>query len=89
MLLYETNPEFGWVGPFVMATYNTRVVRRSAVLLDYGPRFRYSHWAGTRTLHYAVGGAAIGAQEFFQCRALGFDRLGGRKQRAELRLVDL
>ena len=24
-----------------MASYNTRIVRRSAVLLDYGPRFRY------------------------------------------------
>jgi len=35
------DPEHGWVGPFVMATYNTRVVRRSAALLDYGPRFRY------------------------------------------------
>ncbi|HEX6027109.1 MAG TPA: enoyl-ACP reductase, partial [Solirubrobacter sp.] len=35
------HPQFGWVGPFVMATYNTRVVRRSALLLDYGPRFRY------------------------------------------------
>jgi short subunit dehydrogenase-like uncharacterized protein len=35
------DPEHGWVGPFVMATYNTRVVRRSHALLDYGPRFRY------------------------------------------------
>jgi short subunit dehydrogenase-like uncharacterized protein len=35
------DPRHGWIGPFVMASYNTRVVRRSAVLLDYGPRFRY------------------------------------------------
>jgi short subunit dehydrogenase-like uncharacterized protein len=35
------DPTHGWIGPFVMASYNTRVVRRSAVLLDYGPRFRY------------------------------------------------
>jgi short subunit dehydrogenase-like uncharacterized protein len=35
------DPRHGWIGPFVMATYNTRVVRRSAVLLGYGPRFRY------------------------------------------------
>jgi short subunit dehydrogenase-like uncharacterized protein len=33
--------EARWIGPFVMASYNTRVVRRSAVLLDYGPQFRY------------------------------------------------
>jgi short subunit dehydrogenase-like uncharacterized protein len=35
------DPRHGWIGPFVMASYNTRVVRRSALLLDYGPRFRY------------------------------------------------
>ena len=33
----------GWVGPFVMAEYNTRVVRRSNALLNwaYGPEFSY------------------------------------------------
>ena len=31
------NATGGWVGPFVMATYNTRIVRRSHELLDYGP----------------------------------------------------
>ena len=32
-----------WVGPFVMAGFNTRIVRRSNALLDhaYGRRFRY------------------------------------------------
>ena len=30
--------QLGWIGPFVMATYNTRIVRRSHSLLDYGPR---------------------------------------------------
>ena len=32
-----------WVAPFVMASYNTRIVRRSNALLDhaYGPGFRY------------------------------------------------
>jgi short subunit dehydrogenase-like uncharacterized protein len=32
-----------WTGPFVMASYNTRIVRRSNALLDwaYGRRFRY------------------------------------------------
>jgi short subunit dehydrogenase-like uncharacterized protein len=33
--------EHGWVAPFVMATYNTRIVRRSAQLLGYGPDFAY------------------------------------------------
>ena len=33
--------EHGWIGPFVMATYNTRIVRRSSELLGYGPDFRY------------------------------------------------
>jgi short subunit dehydrogenase-like uncharacterized protein len=35
------DPEHGWVGPFVMATYNTRIVRRSSELLGYGPDFTY------------------------------------------------
>ena len=37
-----------WVGPFVMATYNTRIVRRSNSLLDhaYGKDFRYSEVTG-------------------------------------------
>jgi short subunit dehydrogenase-like uncharacterized protein len=30
-----------FTGPFVMAAFNTRVVYRSASLLDYGPDFRY------------------------------------------------
>jgi short subunit dehydrogenase-like uncharacterized protein len=35
-----------WVGPFVMAPYNTRVVRLSNALQKwaYGPRFRYREW---------------------------------------------
>ena len=33
-----------WTGPFVMASFNTRIVRRSNALLDwaYGRRFRYA-----------------------------------------------
>jgi short subunit dehydrogenase-like uncharacterized protein len=38
------DPELGWVGPFVMAAANTRVVRRSNALQD---------WAYGRTLRYA------------------------------------
>ena len=33
------------------------VARTGAALASYGPKFRYSHWAGTKTLHYAAGGA--------------------------------
>lgn len=37
-----------WVAPFVMAPYNTRIVRRSNALLDhaYGRRMRYSEVIG-------------------------------------------
>jgi len=43
------DPELGiWVGPFVMAPANTRVVRRSNALLSwaYGRRFRYEEVMG-------------------------------------------
>jgi short subunit dehydrogenase-like uncharacterized protein len=33
-----------WLAPFFMGPVNTRVVRRSAALLDYGPRFRYQEY---------------------------------------------
>ncbi|CAG7573678.1 short subunit dehydrogenase-like uncharacterized protein [Barrientosiimonas humi] len=46
-----------WVAPFIMATYNTRVVRRSNALLEhaYGRRFRYREVM--RTGDGAVGSA--------------------------------
>ena len=31
--------------------------RSGAALAAYGPEFRYSHYAGTKTLRYAAGGA--------------------------------
>ena len=34
------------------------VARSGAALPAYGPDFRYSHYAGTKTLRYAVGGAS-------------------------------
>jgi short subunit dehydrogenase-like uncharacterized protein len=34
------------------------VARSGAALPAYGPEFRYSHYAGTKTLRYAVGGAS-------------------------------
>ena len=38
------------------------VARSGAALPAYGPDFRYSHYAGTKTLRYAVGGAVgVGA----------------------------
>ncbi len=46
-----------WLLP--LPTIDPLVVARSgAALASYGPEFRYSHYAGTRTLRYAVGGAA-------------------------------
>jgi short subunit dehydrogenase-like uncharacterized protein len=39
----------GWMAPFVMASFNTRIVRRSNALQDwsYGRRFRYRELMGT------------------------------------------
>ena len=46
----EIAPELAgvWAGGFVMAPYNTRVVRRSNALMDYayGRRFRYAEYVG-------------------------------------------
>ncbi|MCW2761408.1 MAG: Saccharopine dehydrogenase [Marmoricola sp.] len=39
------------IDPFIVA-------RSGAALASYGPDFRYSHYAGLKTLRYAVGGAA-------------------------------
>jgi len=36
----------------------TIVARSGAALASYGPEFRYSHYAGSKTIRYAVGGAA-------------------------------
>ncbi len=45
-----------WLLP--LPTLDPQVVARSgAALASYGPDFRYSHFAGTKTLRYAVGGA--------------------------------
>lgn len=41
------------IDPFIVA-------RSGAALASYGPDFSYSHYAGTKTLPYAVGGA-VGA----------------------------
>ena len=50
-----------WLLP--LPTIDPIVVARSgAALPSYGPDFRYSHYAGTKTLRYAVGGAVgVGA----------------------------
>jgi short subunit dehydrogenase-like uncharacterized protein len=56
------DPEHGWIGPFVMATYNTRIVRRSAELLGYGPRFAYREVSAYPNRFAAYGfTAGIGA----------------------------
>ncbi|MDN5896378.1 MAG: saccharopine dehydrogenase NADP-binding domain-containing protein [Nocardioides sp.] len=50
-----------WLLP--MPTIDPQVIQRSgAALAAYGPKFRYSHYAGTKTLRYAAGGAVgVGA----------------------------
>ena len=77
-----------WAGGFVMAPYNTRIVRRSNALLDYayGRRFRYAEYMGTGrsiaapvisalTTAVTAGSAALGYRLFrFLPRAL-VDRL--------------
>jgi short subunit dehydrogenase-like uncharacterized protein len=74
-----------WVGPFVMAGFNTRVVRRSNALLGhaYGRRFRYRElsaygrgWKGRRraTLFSGGLGLAFAAMANPRTRPL-FDRL--------------
>ncbi|MEN0066933.1 MAG: saccharopine dehydrogenase NADP-binding domain-containing protein [Myxococcota bacterium] len=57
----------GWVGPFVMAPINTRVVRRSNALMNfrYGPDFRYDEamllpwgswgWFAAAALSFGMG----------------------------------
>jgi short subunit dehydrogenase-like uncharacterized protein len=46
-----------WLLP--LPTIDPLIVARSgAALAAYGPDFRYSHFAGVKTLRYAVGGAA-------------------------------
>jgi short subunit dehydrogenase-like uncharacterized protein len=47
-----------WLLP--LPTMDPMIVARSgAALPTYGPRFRYSHYTGTKTLPYAVGGLAV------------------------------
>lgn len=47
-----------WLLP--LPTIDPLVVQRSgAALSAYGPEFRYSHYAGTKTLRFAVGGAML------------------------------
>jgi len=74
------DPDVGWTAPFVMATANTRVVRRSAALLDawgdgYGSGFQYEEGlrakSGFAARRLAWGlGAAFGAALFPPTRAL-------------------
>jgi saccharopine dehydrogenase (NAD+, L-glutamate forming) len=49
-----------WLLP--LPTIDPMIVARSgAALPAYGPKFRYSHYAGTKTLRYAVAGASAAA----------------------------
>lgn len=65
----------GWVGPFIMADHNVKVVRRSNALLDwaYGRKFRYrevvNHGAGPLAPGAALG-TAVGLRGIFVGMAL-------------------
>ena len=61
------------IDPFVVA-------RSGAALASYGPDFRYSHYAGTKTLRYAAGGIAGATAMFLTAqvpplRRLALDRV--------------
>lgn len=61
----ERDPELGlWLAPFVMASINTRAVRRSNALQDwaYGRRFRYREVMSTGGLPFGpvIAGATVG-----------------------------
>lgn len=63
-----------------LPTIDPFVVARSGAALDrYGPDFRYSHYAGTKTLRYAAGGAvgALGLAAASQVRPVR-ELLGSR-----------
>jgi short subunit dehydrogenase-like uncharacterized protein len=67
--------QLGWIGPFVMATYNTRLVRRSHSILGYGPRFTYREVQRYRSPAIALGftaglGALAGGLAFAPTRKL-------------------
>ena len=54
--------QLGWIGPFVMATYNTRIVRRSHEILGYGPAFTYREVSRYKDPLTAIGfTAGLGA----------------------------
>jgi short subunit dehydrogenase-like uncharacterized protein len=78
----EVAPELDgyWVGPFVMAAANTRIVRRSNALLDYayGRRFEYAEQMSMGRSFAAPVAAAMGAGANAATMGLGsryFNRL--------------
>jgi len=78
----EIAPELDgyWVGAFVMAVANTRIVRRSNALLDYayGRRFEYAEQMSTGRSFVAPAAAAMATVGNAATMALGsryFDRL--------------
>ena len=67
--------QLGWIGPFVMATYNTRIVRRSHAFNHYGPDFAYREVSRYKDPFTALGftaglGALAGGLAFGPTRTL-------------------
>lgn len=62
-----------WLGPFFMAAINTRVVRRSAALLGYGPDFSYQEYLRLgKGAMAAVAAAGLSAGSAASQAALGW-----------------
>ncbi|HYH35143.1 MAG TPA: saccharopine dehydrogenase NADP-binding domain-containing protein [Nocardioides sp.] len=78
-----------WLLP--LPTIDALVVARSgAALASYGPEFRYSHFAGTKTLRYAAGGVGglgllVAASQVGPVRSRLLDRLQPGEGPAEAR----
>lgn len=71
-----------WLGPFFMAPINTRVVRRSAALLGYGPEFAYQEYLRLgRGALAAVAATTLSAAAMSSQRALRFAPVRALAQR--------
>ena len=71
------DPHFdAWLGPFFMSPINTRVVRRSAALLGYGPDFCYQEYLRLgRGATAGIGSALLSAGSALSKAAFGVSAL--------------
>ena len=65
-----------WLGPFFMSVINTRVVRRSAALLDYGADFHYQEYLRLgRGLMAAAAATSLSVGMGLSKAAMGFSKI--------------